>query len=134
MSESKRRRVGASTNSSGGAAAGTADGAGAAASPAVVASPPVKHSVGATFRAPGLVVTDHRIRVPLDYTGKVAADKGKEITVFVREVTSPANARRASSLPALLYLQGVCVCVCVLLACYSVRTHDHQQLNQKPKT
>lgn len=85
MSEAKRRRL-ASSGASG--ANGEAEPAG----------PP--HSVGSTFKVPGLVVTDHVVRAPLDYSGKVPG----EISVFVRELVSPGNTRR--SLPAILYLQG----------------------------
>lgn len=52
------------------------------------------------MQVPGLLVTDHFIRVPLDHTGRRPGD----ITLFVRELVAPANARRPQ--PHLLYLQG----------------------------
>lgn len=85
MSDNKRRRL---------AAMGASGSSGEA--EAAVGT----HSVGSTFKVPGLLATDHVIRVPLDYSGKVPG----EINVFVRELVSPGNARRA--LPAILYLQG----------------------------
>jgi hypothetical protein len=86
MSEAKRRRVAATAGS-------PADGDQGA--PAVPG-----HVIGATFKVPGLLATDHVITVPLDYSGKVPGDIG----IFVRELVTPGNARR--SLPAILYLQG----------------------------
>lgn len=49
-------------------------------------------------RSPGLVVTEHEIRVPLDHT----APGGEQITVFAREVADPDGQDR----PYLLFLQG----------------------------
>jgi hypothetical protein len=49
---------------------------------------------------PGLQVTDHFFKVPLDHSG----EQPGEITLFVREVVAPVNARRQQ--PYLLYLQG----------------------------
>ncbi|KAI8467667.1 MAG: Alpha/Beta hydrolase protein [Monoraphidium minutum] len=86
MSEAKRRRVAAT------AGAGGADGADAGSG--------TSYSVGSSFKVPGLIATDHVLRVPLDYSGRAPG----EITVFVRELVSPTNVRR--SLPAILYLQG----------------------------
>lgn len=51
-------------------------------------------------QVPGLLVTDHFFQVPLDHSGVTPGD----ITLFVREVVAPVNARRAQ--PYLLYLQG----------------------------
>lgn len=87
MSDAKRRRMvaGAGPSNAGG---GDADGGAGA------------HSVTGGFKIPGLIATDHVIRVPLDYSGRTSG----EINVFVRELVTPNNARR--SLPAILYLQG----------------------------
>lgn len=52
-------------------------------------------------QVPGLLVTDHLFKVPLDYSGETAG----EIDLFVRELVSPNNARRQQ--PYLLYLQGM---------------------------
>jgi pimeloyl-ACP methyl ester carboxylesterase len=49
-------------------------------------------------RSPGLVTTEHELRLPLDH----AAPDGEQITVFAREVADPDGAER----PLLLYLQG----------------------------
>jgi pimeloyl-ACP methyl ester carboxylesterase len=54
----------------------------------------------ATHRLPGLLLTDHEFRVPLDH----AAPTGEQITVFAREVVAPR--KRDQDLPWLLYLQG----------------------------
>lgn len=51
-------------------------------------------------QVPGLLVTDHTFKVPLDHSGKVPG----EIQLFVREVASPTAQRRSQ--PFLLYLQG----------------------------
>lgn len=61
---------------------------------------PVQHGMGAQFKVPGLQVTDHFFKVPLDHSGATPG----EITLFVREVVAPVNARRQQ--PYLLYLQG----------------------------
>ncbi|WP_328535504.1 alpha/beta fold hydrolase [Streptomyces sp. NBC_00344] len=53
-----------------------------------------------SYRQPGLVLTDHRFRVPLDH----AEPGGEQIEVFAREVV--AAGRKAAGLPWLLYLQG----------------------------
>ena len=53
----------------------------------------------AVHRIPGLVVTDHRFTVPLDY----AAPKGPTLDVFAREVTTP---KAAADLPYLVFFQG----------------------------
>ena len=54
--------------------------------------------VSLTRRSPGLVLTEHELRVPLDH----AARGGEEITVFAREVADPDGLDR----PFLLFLQG----------------------------
>jgi pimeloyl-ACP methyl ester carboxylesterase len=51
-----------------------------------------------TFRVPGLVLTEHQFRVPLDH----ARPEGEHITVFAREVADPDGLDR----PFLVYLQG----------------------------
>ena len=51
-----------------------------------------------THRSPGLVVTEHELRVPLDH----AAPDGPALTVFAREVADPDGLAR----PRLLFLQG----------------------------
>jgi len=51
-----------------------------------------------TFRAPGLVLTEHEFSVPLDHS---AAD-GDRITVFAREIADPEGLDR----PFLVFLQG----------------------------
>jgi len=53
-----------------------------------------------THRIPGLVLTDHEFRVPLDY----AAPQGERIKVFAREVVAPA--KENEELPWLVFLQG----------------------------
>jgi pimeloyl-ACP methyl ester carboxylesterase len=54
--------------------------------------------VAVTRRTPGLLVTEHDLRVPLDH---VAPD-GEQITIFAREVADPDGADR----PLLVFLQG----------------------------
>ena len=54
--------------------------------------------VATTVRIPGLVVTDHEFRIPLDH----ARPDGERITVFAREVSDPYGA----DLPFLVFLQG----------------------------
>lgn len=61
-------------------------------------------------QVPGLLVEDRVFTVPLDHSGSVPGD----IRLFVREVVSPANARRQQ--PYLLYLQGESAMMCVLRA------------------
>jgi hypothetical protein len=61
----------------------------------------LEHSSGTTFKVPGLIVTDHFFKVPLDHSGEHENDT---VDVFVREVVTPANEKR--NLPYLLYLQG----------------------------
>ncbi|MER5637289.1 alpha/beta fold hydrolase [Kitasatospora sp. NPDC002227] len=56
--------------------------------------------IHASYRMPGLVVTDHVFTVPLDH----ADPGGRTIEVFAREVADPA--RSGEQLPWLLYLQG----------------------------
>ena len=51
-------------------------------------------------RAPGLVMTDHRFDVPLDYTHP----EGAHISVFAREVVAPE--REHDNLPMLVFFQG----------------------------
>jgi pimeloyl-ACP methyl ester carboxylesterase len=51
-----------------------------------------------TLRPPGLVLTDHRITVPLDHDDP----SGESIEVFAREVAAPGGRDR----PFLLFLQG----------------------------
>ncbi|QEW24157.1 Proline iminopeptidase (plasmid) [Marinibacterium anthonyi] len=53
-----------------------------------------------SYSIPGLVVSDHRLPVPLDW----AAPEGEAITLFVREVVDPQ--RKDDDLPYLLFLQG----------------------------
>ena len=55
---------------------------------------------GSTYRLPGLVVTDHEVRVPLDHRDP----HGEQITVYAREVVAPR--KRDQDLPWLLFLQG----------------------------
>ncbi len=54
----------------------------------------------ATARFPGMRLTDHEFRIPLDH----ARPEGPEIAVFAREVV--AARKHAQDLPWLLYLQG----------------------------
>ena len=54
----------------------------------------------ATHRLPGLLLTDHEFRVPLDH----AQPDGEQITVFAREAVSPR--KRDQDLPWILFLQG----------------------------
>lgn len=51
-----------------------------------------------TFHIPGLVLTEHEFRIPLDH----AEPDGERITVFAREVADPQGRDR----PFLVYLQG----------------------------
>jgi len=51
-----------------------------------------------THRLPGLVLTEHELRVPLDH----ARPDGEQITVFAREVAEPDGRDK----PFLVYLQG----------------------------
>ncbi len=53
-----------------------------------------------THRLPGLLLTDHEFRVPLDH----AAPAAGEIGVFAREVVAPR--KRDSDLPWMVFLQG----------------------------
>jgi pimeloyl-ACP methyl ester carboxylesterase len=55
---------------------------------------------GATYRLPGLVLTEHQVQVPLDH----AEPESERLTVFAREVVAPR--KRDQVLPWLLYLQG----------------------------
>ncbi|CAN5649201.1 alpha/beta fold hydrolase [soil metagenome] len=54
--------------------------------------------MAATFSAPGLVLTEHEISVPLDH----AQPNGERITIFAREVADPDGRDR----PYLVFLQG----------------------------
>ena len=54
----------------------------------------------ATHRPPGLVLTDHEFRVPLDH----AAPTGEHISVFAREVVPTGKA--GADLPWLVFFQG----------------------------
>jgi pimeloyl-ACP methyl ester carboxylesterase len=54
--------------------------------------------VAVSHRIPGLVSTEHELRLPLDH----GTPDGERITVFAREVADPDGADR----PFLLYLQG----------------------------
>jgi pimeloyl-ACP methyl ester carboxylesterase len=51
-----------------------------------------------TSRAPGLLITEHELRVPLDHDNPI----GEQITLFAREVADPAGLDR----PFLVFLQG----------------------------
>ena len=51
-----------------------------------------------TYRIPGLVVTEHEFRVPLDH----ASPEGDRLTVFAREVAEPEGLGK----PFLVFLQG----------------------------
>ena len=51
-----------------------------------------------THRIPGLVITEHELRLPLDH----GTPEGERITVFAREIADPDGAGR----PLLLFLQG----------------------------
>ena len=51
-----------------------------------------------TYRAPGLVLTDHELEVPLDH----GSPDGERISVFAREVADPEGRDR----PFLVFLQG----------------------------
>ncbi|MBI1279785.1 MAG: alpha/beta hydrolase, partial [Anaerolineaceae bacterium] len=51
-------------------------------------------------RLPGLVTTDHRFDVPLDYS----QPDGTKITVFAREIVAPAHEH--DNLPMLVFFQG----------------------------
>jgi len=62
-----------------------------------LAATSVQHS--SSIKVPGLVVTNHVIPVPLDYSGKVPG----QLQILVREVSSPAASKGQ---PYLLYLQG----------------------------
>jgi pimeloyl-ACP methyl ester carboxylesterase len=53
-----------------------------------------------SFRQPGLVLTDHRFRVPLDY----ARPNGERIILYARQVV--ATRREHDDLPWLVYFQG----------------------------
>lgn len=53
-----------------------------------------------THHLPGLVQRSHHFNLPLDYTNA----EGEQITVFVRELVSPA--RQDADLPLMVYFQG----------------------------
>jgi pimeloyl-ACP methyl ester carboxylesterase len=54
--------------------------------------------VPATRRTPGLLITEHELRLPLDHT----EPDGEQLTVFAREVADPDGLDR----PILVFLQG----------------------------
>jgi pimeloyl-ACP methyl ester carboxylesterase len=54
----------------------------------------------ATYRAPGLVLTEHEFEVPVDH----GRPDSRNLTVFAREVVAPGNER--DDLPWLVFLQG----------------------------
>ncbi|MCC2309237.1 alpha/beta fold hydrolase [Cellulomonas chengniuliangii] len=56
---------------------------------------------GHEYRIPGLVVRDHRVSVPVDWS---APERFGSIEVFAREIVDPAKA--GDDLPLLLFLQG----------------------------
>lgn len=60
----------------------------------------LQHSSGPSFKVPGLQLTNHLFKVPLDHTGEMQG----EIDLFVREVVSPTQAKRG--VPFLLFIQG----------------------------
>ena len=43
-----------------------------------------------TYRLPGLVMTDHELRVPLDH----ARPDGEQMTIYAREVVAPTRSQR----------------------------------------
>ena len=53
-----------------------------------------------THRLPGLLLTQHTFRLPLDHTDPA----GEQITVFAREVVAPGQ--EGKDLPWLVFLQG----------------------------
>lgn len=55
--------------------------------------------INVTHRIPGLVLTDHTFRLPLDYT----QPQGEQIEVFAREVV--AAGRETAPLPWLVFFQ-----------------------------
>lgn len=60
----------------------------------------IVHTVGSSFSVPGLHLTDHTFKVPLDYSDPT----GPQLNLFVREVVAPTRNKLTS--PCLLYLQG----------------------------
>ena len=54
----------------------------------------------ATYRAPGLILSEHEFEVPLDH----ARSQGEKLTVFAREVVAPA--REHKEIPWLVFFQG----------------------------
>jgi pimeloyl-ACP methyl ester carboxylesterase len=54
----------------------------------------------ATYRAPGLVLTEHEFEVPVDH----GQPDSRKLTVFAREVVAPGHER--DDLPWLVFLQG----------------------------
>src|SRR2546423_12644334 len=56
--------------------------------------------ITASYRIPGLVLRDHRFRVPLDH----AQPDAQQIEVFAREVRSASHAE--AELPWLVFFQG----------------------------
>jgi pimeloyl-ACP methyl ester carboxylesterase len=53
-----------------------------------------------THRIPGLILTDHQFRVPLDH----AAPDGEQLTIFAREAVAPG--KEEAGLPWLVFFQG----------------------------
>jgi pimeloyl-ACP methyl ester carboxylesterase len=53
-----------------------------------------------THRLPGLVLTDHEFRIPLDHS----RPDGEQVTVFAREAVAPG--KEQAELPWLVFLQG----------------------------
>jgi hypothetical protein len=60
----------------------------------------VSHKLGASHRAPNLVLQEHWFQVPLDY----AREDSPPLQIFVREVVSATASKE--NLPYLIYLQG----------------------------
>jgi pimeloyl-ACP methyl ester carboxylesterase len=63
----------------------------------IMSAPRTDH-LPATYRVPGLVLTEHTLDVPLDHTDP----HGRQISIFAREVADPDGLDR----PFLLFLQG----------------------------
>jgi pimeloyl-ACP methyl ester carboxylesterase len=64
---------------------------------AIMPTPPTEHAP-TTYRAPGLVLTEHTLDVPVDH----ADPGGEQISIFAREVADPDGLDR----PFLVFLQG----------------------------
>ncbi len=61
---------------------------------------PTAASATASYRQPGIVLTDHTFTVPLDHHDP----RGEQITLYAREISAPG--KPAARLPWLLFLQG----------------------------